>query len=204
MWPTAKAIRLQSGPMDETPPQPANPVATALQQSLSSGIGLLLWGAIGLYCPTYLHTNGWLTTLIYVIAVFLLIVSVGITLNELATALHNESLSNLGGGAVFVGVTTVLWFFTALKPFNQPWETIAQIAAIVTALLGAIFVANLVAALPAAIIRTPRATPEDAPTRLERQKEQIRSIEALVIAAFSFGAAFVGLITLVLHLVSGK
>jgi hypothetical protein len=190
--------------MSEPEQQPSNAVATALQRGISSGIGLLLWGGIVLYCPTYFHTSGWLTTILYVVAVLLLLISVGVTFNEVAEALHSDSLSQLGIALVFGAMAGLLWYFTRFKPFPQPWQTISQFVAVLSALLGALFWANTLAALPTALIQAPRSKTEDLTERRERQTQRFRSIEALLAAALSFGTAIIGLVALVLHLSSGK
>jgi hypothetical protein len=190
--------------MAQSDDQSPNPVAAALQQGLSSGVGLLLWGGILLYCPQYFHTSGWLTTTLYIVAVVLLVISVGVTFNEVGKALHSKTLSDLGATLAFCAIVGILWYFTALRPFPQPWELIAQLGTVLSAFLGAIFLATTLATVPSALIRPPTPSEEDPADRRERQTQRIRSLEALLAAALSFGAAAVGLVALLLHVASGK
>jgi hypothetical protein len=181
-----------------------NSVATALRESLSSGIALLLWGAVLLYCPTYFATSGWVTTVLYVAAIAFLLLSVGVTFNELAKALQNASLTDLGGALVFATLTALLWCFATYRPFVEPWETVVRLGSVVSALIGAIFVANTLAAVPSALVRVPDEPSEEPRDRRERRTERIRSIEALLAAVLSLATTVGGLIALVLHIASGK
>jgi hypothetical protein len=181
-----------------------NPVAPALQSGLSSGIGLLLWGAIVLYCPTYFHATGWVASVVYVLAVALLSFSVGILFSEVAKALRIQSLNDVGAVVVFLGLAALVWSKTVFRPFSEPVQFVAQLAAVLFALVAAIFLSNVLAALPAAIVRGSVMPSPDPRVRAAQRTEHVRLLLALGAAALSFLGALLGLATLIVHILSGK
>lgn len=171
---------------------------------IGSGITLLIWGGILLYCPTFFHYGGLGATLTYVAAMLILLVSVGVTFNEAGKVWRREALSSLGNALVGIIPAVLLYAFTQFKPFPEPWETIGRMGAVLFAFLGAIFLGNLVVELPSLITRVGRQTeppPEDNATILGRRSERIKSTEALLAAVLSLATTAVGLVTLVLHLI---
>jgi hypothetical protein len=154
----SRAQVTQPDPPTQTPP--ANVVSTGIREAISSGVGLLLWGAIVLYCPTYFGTPSWLTTTLYVVALLLFVISVRVAFNELSKAFRNQALSDLGNVIGFTFLVAVVWSLTRFKPFPEPWQAIAQWIAVVAALVDSIFIASVLAALPERIAtaRAPDST----------------------------------------------
>jgi hypothetical protein len=193
--------------MGSEPPAPEERKSTSSMPPLASGVAVLLYGLVALYVPTYMQLQGVAATLVYVVAVALLTISVGVTFSEAAQLWKREALNSLGNGLAFLVPTAVLFAFTAIhRTFPSPWHQLAQCGALVSAFFAILFLSGAIVSLPTLLVSGERALPdgESPEAKFKRRTEQVKSTESILIAVLSFGAAVVGFVTLVLHLLTGK